>query len=210
MSEAQFEKPQDQKTILSKTPMTIAIIALMLSLGTLLFVIFTNNQQSNISTNSILTRINDLDVKNREQAIDIMLLKFEVNKYSSCVLDPTQLGPFQMIFTSCGMFFVSLQNVEPYLNGVKIHLRIGNPMMASYNGATLKIKYGNVCDPNFYDKWLKSIKNVEVKITDQLNPGRWNETTAVLSNIQPADFGYLELSMETENLSLLVPYPKQQ
>jgi len=158
----------------------------------------------------------DLSSRNSRQAMKLIEIEGKVGRQETCSLDPTQPGPFGTIFTSCGMFFVSLKNVEPYLNGVKVHVEIGNPMMSSYNGATLNVTYGppfdgkRMFEDGYYDQYQKSLAKTSVRISDRLEAGRWNTTTFVLAPIDPRNFGTLELGMTTDNLTLRVPYQKEQ
>ena len=44
--------------------------------------------------------------------------------------------------TDNGIFYVSCDGAEPYPNGHKLKLRIGNPSNASFNGFKIKCEYG--------------------------------------------------------------------
>lgn len=111
MIESQFEKPQNKKTILSKIPMVIAIIALMLSLGTLLFIIFTINQQSNMSANSILARIDKIEngIEYFKYVYLYLLSGYSFDKFLHCVEN--------------GIVFVDFDARSGHNHGVKFRIK---------------------------------------------------------------------------------------
>lgn len=128
------------------------------------------------------------------------------NQYNSASFDLSSTQGYLRINSSSGYFLVSLQNVEPYLDGVKVHIHIGNPMFVTYNGFKLKAIWGaklNLTDGQ--DGWRSSLKDKEISFTETLRPGCWNKINFVLSPIEPKNFGYLELSIQTDNISLINP-----
>lgn len=67
--------------------------------------------------------------------------------HEAVVLDTTAKG-FQRIDTDNGSFFMSLVDVQSYLDGYKVRLNIGNPSSASYQGIRLRLKWGKAEPPD--------------------------------------------------------------
>jgi hypothetical protein len=53
-----------------------------------------------------------------------------------------------------------------------------------------------------YLQWQTSLQEKEISITNILQPSSWNQVSFVLSPAKPDEFGHLELSMETSEVSL--------
>jgi len=106
---------------------------------------------------------------------------------------------------------VSLQDVSSYVDGVRVRLHIGNLTTATVNGGTFQVKWGLREPPMDNDyatkfrEWKKSLREKSVDFSDTLRAGTWNNVTLVLPGLAPAQFGYLELSMTTSSISLLIP-----
>ena len=91
--------------------------------------------------------------------------KMERDRDKKCYLDASSLKKYQKINTYSGSFLVGLNDVKPYLDGYKLILFIGNPSTASYEGFSLKIKWGREFDhkefnsnPSAYNDWEKSLQ----------------------------------------------------
>jgi hypothetical protein len=97
--------------------------------------------------------------------------------------------------------------VQPYLDGQKLQLRIGNPNLATYSGFKLKAKWGprypTATDtPARWDQWKRSVREKEIESTADLKPGVWNTVEIVLAPAKPDELGYIELSMTTNKVML--------
>ena len=53
-----------------------------------------------------------------------------------------------------------------------------------------------------FSKWQAGLQEKEISLTDSLRPGAWNPVTFVLTPAKSDQFGYLELSMTTDTVSL--------
>lgn len=130
------------------------------------------------------------------------------NKYKKVTLDPVTKA-FQRIDTTSGFFLISLQDLKPYGNGYKLILHIGNPSTANYKGFKIKIRwaknfdFSEMKDWSEYESWNESIKEKEVSFTDILYPACWNRVELIVSPAKSDEIGFLELSMETDLVSLI-------
>ncbi|MDA8227932.1 MAG: DUF3251 domain-containing protein [Desulfitobacterium hafniense] len=127
-------------------------------------------------------------------------------------LDLSGNAGFMKIETDLGMFFVSVKQVEPYLDGVQVTLSIGNPMNATFNGLKMKIEYGthNALDfsangTDKYNQWKKTLKEKSIDLNTEIKPGTWNTAKFTIPAISPNDFGYLCVEINSDSVSLLQP-----
>lgn len=177
------------------------------------------------------TRIDALETKLAEMGEQISALQesqkklgadFTVEKmataifreqYTTASFDPAADEGFSRLDTSIGSFAVSIRDVRPYADGVRVRLDVGNLTSASVTGATFKVKWGSRT-PDMtevsgdsvlaYMKWQESLKEKETTIHNELKPGSWNRVTLTLPGTSPEDFGHLELSMNAGQISLYV------
>ena len=122
-------------------------------------------------------------------------------------LDPNSLDKYQRLDIKNGFLLVSLRSVEPYLNGIKTVIDVGNPLTASFSGFKISAKWGRLYDyknwtPERYHEWQASLQNRDESFTDTLNAGSWTPVQLLLPNTPPVQFGYLEVSIETNSISL--------
>lgn len=101
-------------------------------------------------------KIRDLEMEISDLKFKVQLLELAQKSYRTADLDPSSLKKYQRIDTSSGFFLVALEDVMPYLDGYKLILSIGNPSSATYNGFTLKVKWGKRFENSEeYAKWEK-------------------------------------------------------
>ena len=123
----------------------------------------------------------------------------------SAIFDPTE-SLFQRVDTEDGAFsfLVSIHDIHPFGDGVKVTIHLGNTSTATFNGVKLTIKYGKRRPPEV-GKWAKWQEERRTKVVDELHnvlPGHWNPITVALPAIASQDFGYLELSIDAKLLSM--------
>jgi len=134
---------------------------------------------------------------------DILTLQLKQASYDTVVLDPIEKG-YGRLNSNSGFFFVSCEDAQPYLDGYKVIMNIGNPTTATYNGFKLKVKWGKqfVSKEMNYIVWQKSLKTAEKKFTDKLMPASWNKIELILSPAKPEEVRYIEFSIETDQILL--------
>jgi len=188
-----------------------------LSLIILLFTLLATgcDNSSKNSQNAITTKIEALEKKTEELDTDVFLVKMNQDKFSSTSFDPADGKGYQRVDTTSGTFLISLQDVTPHLDGVKVILHIGNIQYASYSGFKLKINYGKRY-PKYDEKetseerrnkrelYSKSKREKEESFTKVLRPATWNSVTVFLPDIKPTEFGYMNVSMITNTVVMNV------
>jgi hypothetical protein len=126
----------------------------------------------------------------------VFSLNSEVSAHSDILLDPTSKS-FDRLDSNNGTFYVVLENVQPYVNGQKLTLRIGNPQSATFNGFELKLSWGKVDDPNYMKKRKTDKQTVD------LRPGTWTRFEVPIAPATADDVqAGVTMSMTTNSLSL--------
>lgn len=130
----------------------------------------------------------------------------------TAAFDPSEpKSGFSKIESSTGYFLVSLENVQPYLDGQRVTLQIGNPLSVTYSGFKIKAIWSarlptfGVADPEFSKKrkaWRDSKRQKEIALTQDLRPGTWNRISFVVAPAKAEEFGYLEIGIETNQVKL--------
>jgi hypothetical protein len=128
------------------------------------------------------------------------VLRTEVESYGQATLDPAQRG-FARVDANVGTFAVSLNDVQPFADGVRVHLDLGNLSSATFGSTTtLNLKYGKRMpqESQGWPVWKASLREKKETVTEKLLPGHWNPVQVVLPGIEAKDFGYLEVSISTD------------
>lgn len=98
---------------------------------------------------------------------------------------------YSIIDTVIGKLTVSLLNIQPYANGSKVTLRIGNLTTAHILGLKANIDWGTVDhqgNPN-----NSEARSREVSLGEMHSSGSWMNTDVVLDGIPPASLGFVRL-----------------
>ena len=137
---------------------------------------------------------------------DLAGLRLEAAPTKTVTFDPANDKGYQRLDSTVGPFLVSFHGATPYLDGLRIACRLGNPTSVRFDGVKLKVKWGPRLDltdkSTKYADWLNSLHEKEVSLSENLLPGSWNRVSFVLSPAKQESFGYLELSVETDTISL--------
>lgn len=142
------------------------------------------------------TRLGDAETK-------VWVLETSKNPYESAVFDPAAATAFQRLDTTVGPLAISIEDVKSHADGVKVRLNVGNVTSATFSGGLFKIKWGSRFEKGAnYMEWQKARRETEHKFTNDLRPATWNQVTLTLPGLPPDKFGYLELSVETDQIKL--------
>ena len=185
-----------------KSLITVSIIILMSGC----------NYSSNKEAKDLTPNIEELEKKLNELETEIAVVKMQSERYDSAAFDPAQGKGFQRIDTSTGTFLISLQDVTPHLDGVKVKINIGNIQSAEYTGFTVIAEYSKRYPKYIPQKYEDNKKNredynnskrtKEEKFTQSLKGGAWNTVQIVLPDIKPVDFGSLYIKINTNTVKL--------
>jgi len=121
---------------------------------------------------------------------------------------------YSVVKSDVGTFLVSCQGAEPYLEGYKLHLHIGNPTAMTVNNPTINIEWGREMpkwdsSTKDYSKicndWKQSLKTTSITLTDPLKPGAWNAVDVILAPAKAEDLEHLVITLKTDDVSLAPP-----
>lgn len=118
---------------------------------------------------------------------------------------------FTRLATPSGVLFVSVQDAQPYLDGYKVFLDIGNPSNASLVGGNLEISWGpkprkpigsedtkqNIRADWFLDRMVKT-----VELAQPIRSGSWNKVELILTPAKAADLELVEMSATFTSIGL--------
>lgn len=136
------------------------------------------------------------DVKTR-QGVDRLVQDAERVAY----LTPASDG-YSALQTDIGPITLTLSNVEPYANGTRVTLRVGNPMSATINDASATVEWGSVGSDGQPQNDIARSRRVQLGTS--LRPGAWTNVQLVLDAVQPAQLGFVRVrDVESGGISLL-------
>jgi hypothetical protein len=134
------------------------------------------------------------DVKKDEEAVLFLLGKInETDGIKPASLSGTTKG-FELARTDYGSFLVSLVDVQPYLDGYKVTLSIGNPLDADVTDGTISVKFG----PSEAD----SLNTVSQAIEEPLAGGHWTNVSVTIAPARAEQLGYMGVSLDPTGMEL--------
>ena len=121
----------------------------------------------------------------------------------------TVLNPYsktyQSIESGAGTFLISVDKVESLDSGTRLHLNIGNPNYADYQGFKLKLIWGQKrTDGNkiTHEQWRQSLNGAEYTFKGRLVKGKWNSVTVDLRPYDGSLLSYVECELEVSSVEL--------
>lgn len=122
---------------------------------------------------------------------------FEHSATHSITITPDQEG-FQTLDSGFARFFVSTENVTPYLDGYRVTLQIGNPYYASFTGFKLFTSWGIIGAADVADYKFRTNEYTEV-----LKPGTWTSVSFLLTPATAAELRNADVQIETSVINLM-------
>jgi|SRR5665213_1831783 len=112
------------------------------------------------------------------------------------VLEPSRPNIYQPVrLDSSGLILlVSIEHVEPYLDGYKIVLSIGNPSSAKLSGYDLTSSWS-------YDEARYRKKRSDT-FTGTLEPGTWTKTELILPETSGSELRFVAIGIKATNVML--------
>ena len=124
------------------------------------------------------------------------------SRHQEAEIDPSD-PKFQRIDIDVGSFALSVADVTPFGDGVKVKMKLGNLTSASVSDVTLHLTYGpRLGESDDFTAWSEKLKSKDAAILTTLLPGSWNPVSVVLPGIEPKNFGYISISMDATTIAL--------
>lgn len=172
------------------------------------------NRDENKELDELKGRVRDIEfeIKIQESITkkhfdDLIQLEYDFlldgKRIKHLFIDLKNCNGFQTVYSSYGMFFVSVKDVQPYLDGYKITFEIGNPGNVTYTNPKITLKWGLDLNNENLDE-LNKIKEREFNILKDLERGYWNKIEIFVNPLKSNELGFLDFSIETPTIKLYV------
>ena len=105
-------------------------------------------------------------------------------------------GKYDEFLFSSGtlVFLASCTKIEPYLEGHRVTLSIGNPHSFNFSNVKGKLSYGK--------DWADALeRQVEVSMTDSVRAASWTSITVIVNPSKTEQMRYLGLELNAETAS---------
>lgn len=164
-------------------------------------------KDSNLALSSRMSDIErgykDLEKKFLELENSIVIDRI-VRDRSEAEITPSDEG-FNTVQTVYGMLTVQCKGIEPYADGSKVRVVVGNPLSCGFMNTEISIKYGvsfaNYTDGGWAD-WQKTLRRKSFKLSESINAGSWNSFTVALPGVSPDKMGYIAIKLEPATMLL--------
>lgn len=111
---------------------------------------------------------------------------------------------YQKIETNSGTFLIAVEKVDYVVNGARLHLQVGNPYAADFNGVKLMITWGPKWEKEkqTFEQWRQELLQAEYTYDGKLEKGSWNFIQLDFPSIDVKKFGYVECEMTVASVEL--------
>jgi len=146
------------------------------------------------------------DLKKQVESLDQALTFFAQmyrEKLDAALAESVALEPgsqkFKVVTTQSGRFFVRLEQIEPFADGYRVTLAVGNPFGVAFTDTKVTLAWNTKEPSDFlkYGEWLKTKRSQEFSGSTELEPESWTKIPLVLSATKPDQLGYIEVKLTT-------------
>jgi len=111
---------------------------------------------------------------------------------------------FSVIDTKVGRLYVAVRSVQPYLNGQKIIVDIGNPTATTFSNAKLTLTWGPRVGEDFkdFEAFDKQKRTKEIDEPKRFAPASWTPVEVILDDAPADQLGAVWLKLEFKGVLL--------
>jgi len=131
-----------------------------------------------------------------DTAFNALMLNLQ-SAEDTAALDLTDKS-FSVVKTRLGIFLVSVTDVVPFANGVKLKIDVGNPQAMTYSGLNLKAYWSKGASND------SSTQTKEFDLPQTFQSGTWNKAEVVLSPAKVDDIDNVRVSIRPNQVRLQV------
>jgi hypothetical protein len=102
-------------------------------------------------------------------------------------------------------FPIACKGAEPYLDGFKLNLNIGNLYSAEFSDLALELTWGATFLERIRSQGQEEPRSKIVRSSEVLHPGVWNSVEVVISPAERADPTNVRVRLEVERVRLRQP-----
>ncbi len=95
---------------------------------------------------------------------------------------------FSPVMTDVGNLLLKVESAEPFLDGYKLLLGIGNPHAMTITGGSVQVFWANT--------------NKEFSISQELLPGKWTDVPLAITRANPQDLHNIKVSVNVKAVGL--------
>lgn len=140
-------------------------------------------------------------IKNLENDVDLLKLQMSIKEEGYAYVSTEEIA-YSTAKNNFGSFPIVAKKVEPYLDGYKIHLEVGNMTTASFNGAKVTVKWGPPYDSNKPNEYERNQKKKDLDLTTTFLPGSYGGFDVVLSPAKPEEIKTIYVTINFNQLAL--------
>jgi len=162
--------------------------------GLLMALFFSNGWAQKPATQTSDERLKKLE---QDSSLHQLLIESQSrrsrNSYAPLDCDTKKFGTVQTDDATHLLILVACESIEPYLEGYRVVLDVGNPYFMSLPRVAGRLFFGPLTYPR---------RSVEISLPQGLGPGRWTRTTVNVSPAVAADMRSLQADFQVEQVSL--------
>ncbi len=128
------------------------------------------------------------EIDNLRDKLEWMELMQTISKIA--LLKPSDTG-YATVQFDLGALALKIDDIQPFANGSKATLRIGNPLSSKINGLQVTIEWGEVDKKGFAinDK----AKSKKLILAETLSAGAWTRVNVVLEGVKAENLGFIRV-----------------
>jgi len=152
------------------------------------------------------SQLDDLQKRQAQTSNGLYFLKSTVEAQGLAEFDPITSQGYSILDAGVGKLMISVDDIAPYADGVKVRLAVGNPNSVVMNGLSGEVTYGpatSQMDSLGFEAWQAKQKTVPVNLPDSLSPGHWNKVTITLPGVGTTGLGRLILTLKGNQIQML-------
>jgi hypothetical protein len=166
--------------------------------------------QMQVQIDSLRSQLESMQKTQLQADRQLFTLSMTANADKSATFDPVTDQGYQRLDLGVAKVMVSISDIRPYADGVKVTLMIGNPNAVTFDGVDGSATYGpslssspgSAASVAAVESAMAKQKTIKLSLPDSLLPGRWNRVTLNLPGVKADDFGHLELSLSGNKVRL--------
>jgi hypothetical protein len=135
------------------------------------------------------------DLIGRVQSLEVLR---SVGK--SAVFDPTSSDGYRTVDIDVGRLIVILDKAEPYMDGIRLTFKIGNPLSIGFKGFNMNVKWNRRISDTSDPKWPADLRDKTFSLTPTLDPGSFTSVDVILPSTTATQCGFIQVEIETKTI----------
>jgi hypothetical protein len=141
----------------------------------------------------------DLEATNFSQS----LMRLDIDAAWQSTVQISEGGSYGLARTAHGPVIVSMDKIEPYLDGYKVTLSVGNPTTVTFSDATIEVEWGLPWgNGRSYVETSKSRKKKTFSILKSFQPGAYTLTEVALTPAKAEEIKSLSVGVTWSKINM--------